>query len=74
MFALHDHPARLCDGISRRELLRVGGLSALGLSHRPVPPRRPAAARNLGPKARRPSRDPRRIQADRHQRARHSDR
>src|SRR4051812_3813399 len=32
MFSLHDHPARLCDGISRRELLRVGGLSALGLS------------------------------------------
>ncbi|OAI45027.1 hypothetical protein AYO44_13265 [Planctomycetaceae bacterium SCGC AG-212-F19] len=32
MFAIHDKPARLCDGISRRELLRVGGLSALGLS------------------------------------------
>src|SRR5437899_3550040 len=32
MFSLHDRPARLCDGISRRELLRVGGLSALGLS------------------------------------------
>jgi hypothetical protein len=32
MFAIHDHPARLCDGISRRELLRVGGLSLLGVS------------------------------------------
>src|SRR6516225_9061674 len=32
MFSLEDRPARLCDGISRRELLRVGGLSALGLS------------------------------------------
>ncbi len=32
MFTLHNRPARLCDGISRRELLRVGGLSALGLS------------------------------------------
>jgi hypothetical protein len=32
MFSLHDRPARLCDGLSRRELLRVGGLSALGLS------------------------------------------
>ena len=32
MFSIHDRPARLCDGISRRELLRVGGLSALGLS------------------------------------------
>jgi hypothetical protein len=32
MFSIHDRPSRLCDGISRRELLRVGGLSALGLS------------------------------------------
>jgi hypothetical protein len=32
MFSLYDRPARLCDGVSRRELLRVGGLSALGLS------------------------------------------
>jgi hypothetical protein len=32
MFSLHDRPARLCDGISRREWLRVGGLGALGLS------------------------------------------
>lgn len=32
MFSIHDRPYRLCDGISRRELLRVGGLSSLGLS------------------------------------------
>jgi hypothetical protein len=32
MFSLHGSAARLCDGVSRRELLRVGGLSMLGLS------------------------------------------
>src|SRR5262249_24459037 len=32
MLSIHDRSARLCDGISRRELLRVGGLSTLGLS------------------------------------------
>ncbi len=32
MFSLYDQPLRLCDGISRREWLRVGGLSAMGLS------------------------------------------
>jgi hypothetical protein len=32
VLSFHDQPARLCDGVSRRELLRVGGLSALGLS------------------------------------------
>src|SRR5687768_6435153 len=32
MFSIHDTPSRLCDGISRREMLRVGGLSTLGLS------------------------------------------
>ncbi len=32
MFSLLDKPTRLCDGIRRREMLRVGGLSALGLS------------------------------------------
>src|SRR5216684_4457069 len=31
MFSLHDRPSRLCDGLQRRELLRVGGLSVLGL-------------------------------------------
>jgi hypothetical protein len=32
MFSLHDQPTRLCDGLQRRELLRVGGLSLFGLS------------------------------------------
>ena len=32
MFGLHDHGTRLCDGLTRREWLRVGGLGALGLS------------------------------------------
>jgi hypothetical protein len=31
MLSLHDRPSVLCDGVSRRELLRVGGLSLLGL-------------------------------------------
>jgi hypothetical protein len=32
MFSLHDKGTRLCDGLTRREWLRVGGLGALGLS------------------------------------------
>ena len=32
VFSIHDQAVRLCDRISRRELLRVGGLSTLGLS------------------------------------------
>ena len=32
MLSLHGAPGKLCDGISRREVLRVGGLSMLGLS------------------------------------------
>jgi hypothetical protein len=32
MFSLHQRPTKLCDGLSRRELIRVGGLSLLGLS------------------------------------------
>ncbi|MBS0266229.1 MAG: DUF1501 domain-containing protein [Planctomycetes bacterium] len=32
MFTIEDRPARLCDGVSRREWLRIGGLSLLGLS------------------------------------------
>jgi hypothetical protein len=32
MLRLHDWGTRLCDGLSRREWLRVGGLGALGLS------------------------------------------
>jgi hypothetical protein len=32
MLAIHDSGARLCDGLTRREWLRVGGLGAFGLS------------------------------------------
>jgi hypothetical protein len=32
MLRVHDQPIRLCDGLSRREWLRVGGLGAFGLS------------------------------------------
>lgn len=32
MFSILGESSRLCDGINRRELLRVGGLSTLGLS------------------------------------------
>jgi hypothetical protein len=32
MLSLQDHSSRLCDGLSRREVLRAGGLTALGLS------------------------------------------
>src|ERR1700687_1718436 len=32
MLAFHDRPLQLCDGISRREWLRMGGLGAFGLS------------------------------------------
>ena len=32
MFSLHDKGTKLCDGLTRREWLRVGGLGALGLS------------------------------------------
>jgi len=30
MFVIHDRPNRLCDGLSRRELLRIGGLNLAG--------------------------------------------
>src|SRR5512134_1631733 len=32
MFSLLGQPSQLCDGLSRREVLRAGGLSLLGLS------------------------------------------
>ncbi len=32
MFSLDDRPYSLCDRISRRELMRIGGLNLLGLS------------------------------------------
>lgn len=31
MFELHNQPARLCDGISRREVMRIGGVGAAGV-------------------------------------------
>src|SRR5947199_1213685 len=31
MLRILGNPVRLCDGLSRREMIRVGGLSALGL-------------------------------------------
>src|SRR5262249_5703707 len=31
MFTIHDDGARLCDGFTRREWLRVGGVGMLGL-------------------------------------------
>ena len=32
MFSLFDRPSTLCDRVSRRELMRIGGLNLLGLS------------------------------------------
>ncbi len=32
MFSLFDRPYTLCDRITRRELMRIGGLNLLGLS------------------------------------------
>ena len=50
---------------------------ASGSSHKAIinvyPARRSAAPGHVGPQAGRPARDPRRVQADRHQRARHRD-
>src|SRR5947209_8207597 len=31
MLSIHDRGPRLCDGLTRREWLRIGGLSAFGL-------------------------------------------
>lgn len=46
MFSLLDRPGRLCDSVSRRELLTVGGLSLAGIGLPDVLRRRSAAARN----------------------------
>ena len=32
MLSIHDDPVRLCDSWSRREILRVGGATGLGIS------------------------------------------
>jgi hypothetical protein len=45
MLPITDRPVRLCDGISRRECLRVGGLGALGLSLPALQAAQAAAAR-----------------------------
>ncbi len=44
MLTLHDHGVRLCDGLTRRDWLRVGGLGALGLSLPSLLARRASAA------------------------------
>jgi hypothetical protein len=51
MFSITGTPLRLCDGLSRRELLRVGGLTLAGLSL-PQLLAREAAARPAAVKAR----------------------
>src|SRR5262245_39203795 len=48
MLTFRDRSSRLCDGLSRREVLRVGGLSALGLSLPSLLRGRAAAAPTLG--------------------------
>ena len=90
-------PRRCCDGLTRRETLKAGALSALGGGFNLPDCSRPSAGRagvgrgkaksvillyllggaatqdmfDLKPDA--PGRGPRRVQADRHQRARHPD-
>lgn len=57
MLSFLDRPFRMCDGLNRREALRVGGLSALGLSLPQLLQSRaaagatpsPAAMENTGP-------------------------
>src|SRR3974377_2070691 len=44
MWTFHVAGPRLCDGLTRREWLRVGGLSALGLSLPSLLAARPAAS------------------------------
>ena len=51
MFSLDDRPYTLCDRISRRELMRIGGLNLLGLS---LPALLAAQARAAPPAQRRP--------------------
>lgn len=51
MLSIHDHGARLCDGVSRREWLRIGGLSACGLTLPGLLSSRHAHAAPIGPAA-----------------------
>ncbi len=78
-----------CDGLTRRDFLRVGalGAGAVGLSladlrrrfpegcqlYPPLPRRRSQSARHLGPEARRPRDDSRPVPADFDQRPRYAD-
>jgi uncharacterized protein (DUF1501 family) len=45
MLSIHDDGSQLCDGLNRRDWLRVGGLGALGLSLPALLASRPAQAR-----------------------------
>jgi hypothetical protein len=48
MLTIHDRPSRLCDHLSRREILRAGGLSALGLGSWNLPRLRAARSDSSG--------------------------
>ncbi len=48
MLGLHDKGTQLCDGLTRREWLRVGGLGALGLSLPALLAARSAASASVG--------------------------
>jgi hypothetical protein len=48
MLHVQDRPTRLCDGISRRDWLRVGGLTAFGLSLPGLLASQASAARRTG--------------------------
>ncbi len=48
MLTIQDNPARLCDGLTRRTILRAGGLSALGMSLGGLPQLRASTAPGSG--------------------------
>src|SRR5437867_8953151 len=49
MLTIHDEGARLCDGLTRREWLRIGGVAAFGLSLPELMMARRAAAAETPP-------------------------
>src|SRR5439155_7528684 len=51
MLPLHSTGVRLCDGLTRREMLRAGGLGAFGLALPELLQSRHAAAAQTGGKA-----------------------